>query len=485
MPDENAEPWGGIMARSAGGVQLRKDWFVSAAQTDVLSASWLNEARVQVSRARPGGALARSHLRRDLRPDGRGWARRLTLPGVGHAGRAYYTPQPRLHNRIQLTDTVSYFGGNHLLKAGVDFEIRATPRPAPTPRTSAARTSSRPLPGIVLGALGLPPRAAAALRRWRRSAYGLPGGYVQGYGDPETTYAYKEVAAFVQDEWRLTLKAHAEGGRALPAPVWPGQEFDVADVGGTRLQYAFARGPQRLRRRAWPSPSTRAATAAPRCTLGYGLFHADHISGAAGVARIVERRRAASASTRATSRTRSRAWYAPRPPRSGAVGLPRAWLATMDPGLQTPFAHQVALGFDQSIGDDFVLSANLLHVRGHNQLGIIDYNPLVPALGPGRRPNDVNGVPGTSAPLYQYTSYGDSWYKGLALSLTKRFSHGYEFLASYTLSKAEDTVDRLLHVPRRPGRRPQPGRPDRACRWASTPPPSAGRRPTTSATASC
>jgi hypothetical protein len=62
----------------------------------------------------------------------------------------------------------------------------------------------------------------------------------------------------------------------------------------------------------------------------------------------------------------------------------------------------------------------------------------VPALGPGRRPNDVGGVAGTSASLYQYSSFGESWYKGLALSLSKRFSHGFEFLASYTLSKAED-----------------------------------------------
>ena len=38
-----------------------------------------------------------------------------------------------------------------------------------------------------------------------------------------------------------------------------------------------------------------------------------------------------------------------------------------------------------------------------------------------------------------YTSFGETWYKGVVLSASKRLSHHYQFLASYTLSKAEDT----------------------------------------------
>jgi hypothetical protein len=36
-------------------------------------------------------------------------------------------------------------------------------------------------------------------------------------------------------------------------------------------------------------------------------------------------------------------------------------------------------------------------------------------------------------------SKGQSWFDGMAASLTKRFSHGLQFLASYTLSRARDT----------------------------------------------
>jgi hypothetical protein len=47
-------------------------------------------------------------------------------------------------------------------------------------------------------------------------------------------------------------------------------------------------------------------------------------------------------------------------------------------------------------------------------------------------------VAGTSASILQYTSFGDTWYKGLTVSVNKRFSHNYQLMASYTLSKAED-----------------------------------------------
>ena len=431
--DENAEPWGGITARSAGGVQLREDWFLSAAQTDVLSDRWLNEARVQVSRA--------DQAVRSLDPRCQGpcddiseGGPSVSIPGVAQVGRAYHTPQPRLHNRVQVGDTVSYFGGNHLLKAGVDFEYGDTRRGA-YPGYFSGVYIFAPLPGFVLGALGLPPRAEP-LSVMEAFTLGLPGGYVQGYGDPWTSYVYKEASAFVQDEWRLTPRLTLKAGVRYQQQFWPAQDFDVADLGGARMQYPFPRDGNNFDPRVALSFDPR-GDGRTSVHASYGLFHGDHVTGAAGVARIVDGRDGVRLYTRYFPDTvlpwLSPGHYAPEP-----KGYPSAAI-TMDPGLRAPVSQQAAVGFDQSLGSDLVLSANLISVRGRHQLGIADYNPLVPALGPGRRPNDVGGVPGTSAPLYQYTSYGESWYKGLAVSLSKRFSHGYEFLASYTLSKAEDT----------------------------------------------
>ena len=106
---------------------------------------------------------------------------------------------------------------------------------------------------------------------------------------------------------------------------------------------------------------------------------------------------------------------------------------------------------DRALTNDLAVNANFVYVRGYEQIGTVDYNPVLGArLGTSRRPNDLpcsaipgapcvnGGIPATSASVLQYTSFGETEYKGLTLSLNKRFSNNYQFLASYTLSKAED-----------------------------------------------
>src|SRR4029453_12861569 len=112
---------------------------------------------------------------------------------------------------------------------------------------------------------------------------------------------------------------------------------------------------------------------------------------------------------------------------------------SITPDLKVPYAMHTALGVDRAIGQHTSVAANFIHLRGRYQLGTIDYNPIAPSLGPRRRPNDVDGRAGTSASVLQYTSFGDSWYRGLTISLSRRLSGPYQLLASYTLSQAEDS----------------------------------------------
>ena len=110
----------------------------------------------------------------------------------------------------------------------------------------------------------------------------------------------------------------------------------------------------------------------------------------------------------------------------------------IDPGLRTSSAQQLAVGLSRDLADRWTLDVNFLHVKGQGQLGTIDYNPIVPSLGPGRRPNDINGVPGTSASVLQYTSFGETWYRGLTVGLDRRFEGATALRVSYTLSRADD-----------------------------------------------
>src|SRR5204863_5198715 len=112
---------------------------------------------------------------------------------------------------------------------------------------------------------------------------------------------------------------------------------------------------------------------------------------------------------------------------------------TADPALETPFAHQTSVGVTRQLVHAMSFSVNGIYVRGFKQPGTIDYNPIVPSLGASRRPADVNGIAGTSASVLQYTSFGETWYRGLLLSVRTRAQRGLTLLGSYTLSKAEDS----------------------------------------------
>ena len=86
-----------------------------------------------------------------------------------------------------------------------------------------------------------------------------------------------------------------------------------------------------------------------------------------------------------------------------AAGRFASLVASVDPISKTPYAHHFSTGLDRQLPGRVGLTASYVYARGFNQLGTIDYNPVVPSLGAGRRPLDVGGVPGTSASVLQYS----------------------------------------------------------------------------------
>jgi hypothetical protein len=186
----------------------------------------------------------------------------------------------------------------------------------------------------------------------------------------------------------------------------------------------------------------------------YGLFFENHITGIAGITDLLD----GDDHIRTLVRTfpgSLAAWNAPghRLPESAAGSFPTLKFL-IDPGLESPYAHHGSVGVDRELAGQMALSANLVYARGLNQIGTIDYNPVVVALGPGRRPEDINGVAGTSASILQYTTFGETWYKGLTVSLNRRYAGRHQFLVSYTLSKAEDnsTDFQSAFIPQQNGR---------------------------------
>ena len=122
-----------------------------------------------------------------------------------------------------------------------------------------------------------------------------------------------------------------------------------------------------------------------------------------------------------------------------AGGTVPSLVIALDPGLKTSYAHHFSAGVDRELPHRIRMAASYVFARGFNQLGTIDYNPLVPALGAGRRPARCRR-PGGHVRIRSsvHVVRRDLVQRPDAVG-RKTLGHRYQFLASYTLSKAEDT----------------------------------------------
>ena len=287
-----------------------------------------------------------------------------------------------------------------------------------------------PIPGLL-------PNGLDALQAFQS---GLPALYVQGYGDGESPFDYGELSLFAQDDWRVGSRLTLKGGLRYQHQRFPDFDVTISSLAGTTLTYPFPLGGHHV------SPRIAAAFDADgkgRTTLrgAYGLFFGAQLTALYGTTNVFGRE----------DGTRLQVYPFPfsvagwRVPGhvlpEGAIPLPRVTI-TVGPDARTPRVHQASGGITRQLGLMTTLSADVMYAHGLRQLGALEYNPIVPALGPGRRPNDVAGIAGTSSNVSQLTDFGETWYRGLLLSAMRRFHDSGELRVSYTWSAAEDNVSR-------------------------------------------
>lgn len=113
---------------------------------------------------------------------------------------------------------------------------------------------------------------------------------------------------------------------------------------------------------------------------------------------------------------------------------------TMDYFINNPYMLHYNLSVQHELFSDTVFTIGYIGSRGINLPGLKDGNSAIPQLSGGR----VFFPAGSQRrnPRYGFmrvTIYdNNSFYNSLALSLNRRFSHGLQFQASYTLSKSID-----------------------------------------------
>lgn len=420
--DESVEPFGGIVARSHGLIQRRRDLGIAASLTDVFASGLVSEARVQVvSRDSKFNALDPTCGGRCDRADQGG--PEITLPGLAVAGRQFNSPTPGSNFNVELEETVARAAGRHTLKAG--FGLRFIHREASVSQDMGGRYVFAALPAIP----GLTPGPLTSLEAFE---LGLPALYFQGYGDPTSSGSSRLASLFAQDRWQVSAKLTLEAGAryqwyALGTPL-----VTVSDIGGTTLAYDIPdHGDLAPRLAAAFDPSGRGLTS---FHAAFGIYHDYPLLLIPIVTEVHDGEELLS--LRASLPLSAQAWRSPGRRLPQPPSFP-SQVITGGPGFRVPFARAISLGLDQELRPGLTLAVDLLSVRGKRQIGPIDFNPLVPALGPGRRPNDGGGRAGTSAAIQQLTNYGESWYQGVTVSVRRRAAR-WEAQASYTLSKAED-----------------------------------------------
>jgi outer membrane receptor protein involved in Fe transport len=129
----------------------------------------------------------------------------------------------------------------------------------------------------------------------------------------------------------------------------------------------------------------------------------------------------------------------PNPPAAGASPLLRLDLVQYD--LKNPYRLQYNATYQRELPGRTVVTVGFIGSRGYSQIRNVEYNQAIPQVladgsfffpvgGTRRNPNFGS--------MRLRTTDGKSWYRGLVVGGTRRFTQGLSMQASYTLGKSED-----------------------------------------------
>ncbi|MBV8729048.1 MAG: TonB-dependent receptor [Acidobacteriia bacterium] len=274
--------------------------------------------------------------------------------------------------------------------------------------------------------------------------------YTQTFGNPNVDYTIKELGTYLEDQWRATNK--------------------LTLTLGARYDHSFAPTPP-IVNPDWPQTGyvhTGPLNLAPRIGIayrvndktvirgGFGTFYArlvagmlDNVFTANGLYQTSITLSGTNSAQLAAGPVFPNALAAP--PTGASVAASN--LQFTSPNLKTPYTEQASLAVERQVGRDMALTVSGMWSHGVNLYGVTDLN--APPLGPAftYKIDDASGNQVGTYTTNVYlnprpnTKYGavdevtngvSSYYAGLAVTFEKRFSHGLQFLTSYTWSHEID-----------------------------------------------
>jgi outer membrane receptor protein involved in Fe transport len=424
----------GLSSTVGGGITGNGDDFVtlrngSASWTYVPNGSIVNNFRYGLYTDREADGYDNAEL-------GGGLGFLDVAVGGVQLGPPTYLPRVQpMETRNQFADDLSWSRGKHLIKFGVDIA-----------RTSDYVNSISPRYGSYTY---LTPTAFA--EDYTNPTMGKNwSAYSQTFGIPAIDYAIKELGFYAEDQWRATDK--------------------LTITLGARYEHSIAPTPT-LVNPDWPETATihtGALNLAPRVGIayridkktvirgGFGTYFARLLSGM--VEDTLEGQGLFQQAVSLTGTNATQLAVGPSLPNTLATapsGLSGSAISLQftKPGLKTPYSEQASIALERQFGKDMVLTASGIWSHGVNLYGTTDLNAPLQTTNFTYKVDDANGnqVSTFTTPVYlnprpntkyagvdETTNGVSSWYDALAVTFEKRFSHGFQSLASYTWSHAID-----------------------------------------------
>ncbi len=410
----------------------------------------------------------------------------LNITGFGFFNRDIFLPSDTFLRRHEIVDNLSISRGSHTLKLGGQILVRNNHSESHT--FFSGRFGFGALPGAFLAALvpaALQPAAvqfaAAPLTALQAFNLGLPQSYQAGFGNPVVAATYPLYAGFIQDAWKPSPKLTLNFGlryevdtRKKPLPT---------DMNNVAPRFGFA----------WDPSNDKKTT----IRGGYGIFFAptdyqidyvvnalNEVKGVRQIAQVLTTLNPADPLARSgpinifQTLRRQGVIGVPTPTRSiAAADLAQFGINISHTGPRPPltalfknsadfvnsYAQQASFGVEREIVPGFSMAASYIFARAAKITRARDDNllpapvcqsaatcpppPAAPPLGIrywGATPSNPTGFAFFKQPLLLqdnvYESTANSFYHGLVIEATKRFSRNFSFHGNYTFSKAIDEV---------------------------------------------
>ncbi len=448
----NNEFTGALAAEEHSGDSLSRTTTFSGTLASTLTPNVVNEFRFQFARdGEPG--TANSELPETQIQTGNGF---LLL------GRNNFSPRETTIRRAQFIDNVTYVTGRHSFKTGLDLNFDRI---------------FNFFPGFFSGQYTFNSYAdfasnanCAAVRTPGGQALpNCPSGFQQRFALPNTSGATSnpdssDYAVFLQDDWRVTPKLTLNLGVRYDYQNLAQPEVQNPDPVLLAAGFDTSRQPQdgnNFAPRAGFAYDVR-GNGKTVVRGGYGLFYGRTTAIMLGTAHTGNGIQTTGVNFSGTANIAAAGLLYPNviaTAPTAASGTPDIFVFADD--YAQPYVQQGRIGFEHELMANTSLSVTYLYFKGVHLSRTRDVNLFAPvqvsATGFNGQTYTVERFPGTgananaqftsTATLRPFTRYGrinlfestaNSRYNGLAVQLQRRFSRGFQFLASYTFSKAED-----------------------------------------------